>query len=324
METGVTTKQLEQNESGKRTLTRNQRRTFTFYLFVSPWLIGFVLLGVFPLLVGLLTSFTNYDGLNLATVKFVGLGNYARAFEDPDVSFSLVRTILWGLANLPLWLVLSFLLALILNQDVKGRGLFRTIFYLPSLIPITAAVTAWRIILEKNFGMFNASISLFTPEPVAIGWLSDYSLPGMTSISIWGGLGIGMVIFLAGLQGIPEELKEAAQIDGANSWQVFRHVTLPLMTPVIFFQLVLGLIGSFQQLNLPLLVTKVGIAASSVPPRPIYLYMIHTYQQIFTNGRYGYGTALLWMLFIGILILTWIVFWSEKYWVYSGASERDN
>jgi multiple sugar transport system permease protein len=130
-----------------------------------------------------------------------------------------VRTILWGLANLPLWLVLSFLLALILNQDVKGRGLFRTIFYLPSLIPITAAVTAWRIILEKNFGMLNASISLFAHEPVAIGWLSDYSLPGMTSIAIWGGLGIGMVIFLAGLQGIPEELKEAAQIDGANGWR---------------------------------------------------------------------------------------------------------
>jgi len=324
MESGITANQLERKESGQRTLTRNQRRTLTFYLFVSPWVIGFVLLGIFPLLVGLLTSFTNYDGLNLDTVKFVGLGNYARVFEDPDVSFSLVRTILWGLANLPLWLVLSFLLALILNQDVKGSGFFRTIFYLPSLIPITAAVTAWRIILEKNFGMLNASISRFTPEPVAIGWLSDYSLPGMTSIAIWGGLGYGMVIFLAGLQGIPDELKEAAQIDGANSWQVFRHITLPLMTPVIFFQLVLGLIGSFQQLNLPLLVTKVGIAASSVPPRPIYLYMIHTYQQIFTSGRYGYGTALLWMLFIGILILTWIVFWSEKYWVYSGASEGAN
>jgi multiple sugar transport system permease protein len=227
-------------------------------------------------------------------------------------------------ANLPLWLIFSFTLALILNQDVKGRGFFRTVFYLPSLIPFTAAVTAWRIILEKNFGMLNASISLFTPEPVAIGWLSDYSLPGMTSIAIWNGLGIGMVIFLAGLQGIPDELKEAAQIDGANGLQVFRHITLPLMTPVIFFQLVMGLIGAFQQLNLPLLVTKVGIAASSVPPRPIYLYMIHTYQQIFTNGRYGYGTALLWMLFIGILLLTALVFWSEKYWVYTGASDGGN
>ena len=130
-----------------------------------------------------------------------------------------------------------------------------------------------------------------------------------------------MVIFLAGLQGIPVELNEAARIDGANSWQVFRHVTLPLMTPVIFFQLVLGLIGAFQQLNLPLLITTVGITASRVPPRPIYLYMIHTYRQIFTNQRFGYGTSLLWMLFIGILLLTGLVFWSQKYWVFTDAPD---
>jgi multiple sugar transport system permease protein len=322
MSTEATVDSRPQARLGRLALTRQQRRTLTFYAFVSPWLLGFVFLSVFPLVVGFITSLTNYDGLNLDTVKFVGWDNYVRAFEDPDVKFSLLRTILWMLANLPLWLILSFLLALILNQDVKGRGFFRTLFYLPSLIPFTAAVTAWRIILEKNFGMLNAFISLFTPEPVAIGWLSDYSLPGMTSIAIWSGLGMGMVIFLAGLQGIPDELKEAAEIDGANGWQVFRHITMPLMTPVIFFQLVLGLIGSFQQLNLPLIVTKVGIAASSVPPRPIYLYMIHTYRQIFTEGRYGYGTALVWLLTIGSLLLTAVVFWSEKYWVYSGASEE--
>lgn len=305
----------------KPALTRAQRRTLTFYMLVSPWIIGFIFLSVFPLVIGLVTSFSNYDGLNLETVKFVGMRNYVRAFEDPEVSFSLGRTLLWGLLNLPTWLILSFLLAVILNQDVKGRGFFRTVFYLPSLIPITAAVTAWRIILERNFGILNNFISIFTPAPVAIGWLSDYSLQGMTGIAVWGGLGGGMIIFLAGLQGIPDELKESAQIDGASGLQVFRHITLPLMTPVIFFQLVLGLIGAFQQLNLPLLFTRVGIASSSVPPRPIYLYMIHTYNQIFETGRYGYGTALLWLLFIGIVILTAIVFWSEKYWVYTGASE---
>ncbi|MGB3703307.1 MAG: sugar ABC transporter permease [Anaerolineales bacterium] len=311
------------NRQVKKTgLTRNQRRTLTFYAFVSPWIIGFIFLSVFPLVIGLLTSFTNYDGLNLDSIKFVGARNYARAFDDADVSFSLMRTVMWGLLNLPLWLVVSFVLALILNQDVKGRGIFRTIFYLPSLIPATAAITAWRIILERNFGMLNNFISLFTPEPIAIGWLSDYSLQGMTAVALWGGLGSGMIIFLAGLQGIPDELKEAARIDGANGLQVFRHITLPLMTPVIFFQLVLGLIGAFQQLNLPLLFTRVGIASASVSPRPIYLYMIHTWSQIMDQGRYGYGTALLWMLFIGILILTWIVFWSEKYWVYTGATEE--
>lgn len=309
-----------QAKTKKRRLTRHQRRTVTFYLLVSPWLIGFIFLGVFPLVVGLLTSFTNYDGLNIDSLKMVGFDNYTRSFEDPDVAFSLGRTVLWGLLNLPIWLVLSFGLALILNQKVKGRGLFRTLFYLPYLIPATAAVTAWRIVLEKNFGYLNAFLRYFQPG-LAIGWLSEHALLGMTSIAVWLGLGAGMVIFLAGLQGIPEELKEAARIDGANSWQVFRHVTLPLMTPVIFFQLVLGLIGAFQQLNLPLLITSVGITSTKVPPRPIYLYMIHTYQQIFTSQRFGYGTALLWMLFIGILILTGLVFWSQKFWVYSGTSD---
>ncbi len=324
MTTETLSQNITQTKTKKRRLTRKQKRTLTFYGLVSPWLIGFLFLGVFPLVIGFLTSFTNYDGLNLATLKFVGFDNYARAFEDTEVAFSIKRTILWGALNLPLWLVISFTLAVILNQKVKGRGVFRTIFYLPSLIPITAAVTAWRIILERNFGILNNFISLFTPEPIAIGWFSDYALPGMTAIAVWGGLGGGMIIFLAGLQGIPEELKEAARIDGANGFQVFRHVTLPLMTPVIFFQLVLGLIGAFQQLNLPLIVTSVGVAATSVPPRQIYLYMIHTYSQIFSHGRYGYGTALLWLLFIGVLILTAIIFWSEKYWVFTGAAEGDD
>lgn len=324
MATETTRSQPWKGKSGKPFLTRQRRRTLTFYLLISPWLLGFIFLAVIPLVIGLLTSFTNYDGLNIDSLKFVGMDNYARAIGDPDVKFSVGRTLLWGALNLPLWLGLSFLMALILNQDVKGRGAFRTIFYLPSLIPIAVAITAWRIILEPNFGMLNALISQFTPEPVAIKWLSDYALLGMTGISIWLGLGVGMIIFLAGLQGIPDELKEAARIDGANDWQVFRHIILVLMTPIIFFQLVMGLISSFQQLNLPLLITRSGIASNSVAPRPIYLYMIHTYQQIFTNGRYGYGTALLWLLFIGILILTGIVFWSQKFWVYDNSSEGDS
>jgi multiple sugar transport system permease protein len=324
MATETSRSQPWKNKSGKPFLTRQRRRTLTFYLLISPWLLGFIFLAIIPLVIGLLTSFTNYDGLNIDSLKFVGMDNYARAIGDPDVKFSVGRTLLWGALNLPLWLGLSFLMALILNQDVKGRGAFRTIFYLPSLIPIAVAITAWRIILEPNFGMLNTLISQFTPEPVAIKWLSDYALLGMTGISIWLGLGVGMIIFLAGLQGIPDELKEAARIDGANDWQVFRHIILVLMTPIIFFQLVMGLIGSFQQLNLPLLITRSGIASTSVAPRPIYLYMIHTYQQIFTNGRYGYGTALLWLLFIGILILTGIVFWSKKFWVYDNSSEGDS
>lgn len=306
----------------RKGLSRQQRRTLSFYLFVSPWLIGFVLLGVIPLVLGFLTSLTNYDGLNFFHLKFIGLDNYARAFKDSDVWFSFKQTVAWLFANLPAWMILSFALALILNQNIAGRGIFRTLYYLPSIVPGAAAIIAWKIILDQNNGLLNGLISLWRPG-TAIGWLSNYALAGMTVIAVWTGLGAGMVIFLAGLQGIPDELVEAARIDGANNLQVFRHITIPLMTPVIFFQLIMGLIGAFSQLNLPLLLVNVGLTGSgAVPSREIYLYMIHAYYQIFTSRRYGYGTSLLWLLFVAVLILTGIVFWTSKFWVYTEQREE--
>ena len=309
----------------RKGLSRRQRRTLAFYGFIAPWLILFVLLGAIPLILGLITSMTNYDGLNFFNLKFVGLAQYQRALTDPDVKFSFGRTVVWLLANLPLWMGLSFLMALILNQAIKGRGIFRTLYYLPSIVPGAAAILAWKIILDKNNGLLNGLISIWRPG-TAVGWLSDYSMAGMTTIAVWTGLGAGMVIFLAGLQGIPDELIEAAKIDGANTMHVFWRITIPLMTPVIFFQLIMGLIGAFSQLNLPLLLVNVGLSGSgAVPSRQIYLYMIHAYQQIFTSRRYGYGTALLWILFIVVLAVTGVVFWSSRYWVYQEASrEGDN
>lgn len=300
-----------------RSLNRAKRRSRTFYAFITPWLLGLIFLTLIPFILGFLTSLTDYDGLNLPTLKFMGLQNYIRAFSDEYVGFSLGRTLIWAALNLPLWMGLSFALALILNQDVKGRGFFRTLYYLPSVVPAVAAVTVWKILLDKNNGLLNGMISLFQPG-TAVGWLTTYALQGMTAIAVWSGLGGGMVIFLAGLQNIPDELVEAAKIDGANGWQVFRYITFPLMTPVIFFQLIMGLIGSFQQLVYPLLLATQTGAYVSVPPRSIYLYMIHTYQEIFANQRYGYGTSLLWLLTIGVTALTLVVFWSQKFWVYSG------
>jgi len=300
-----------------RSFNRAKRRSRTFYAFITPWLLGLIFLTLIPFILGFLTSLTDYDGLNLPTLKFMGLHNYIRAFSDEYVGFSLGRTLIWAALNLPLWMGLSFALALILNQDVKGRGFFRTLYYLPSVVPAVAAVTVWKILLDKNNGLLNGMISIFQPG-TAVGWLTTYALQGMTAIAVWSGLGGGMVIFLAGLQNIPDELVEAAKIDGANGWQVFRYITFPLMTPVIFFQLIMGLIGSFQQLVYPLLLATQTGAYVSVPPRSIYLYMIHTYQEIFANQRYGYGTSLLWLLTIGVTALTLVVFWSQKFWVYSG------
>jgi multiple sugar transport system permease protein len=286
-------------------------------------LIILITLGLIPLVLGFLTSLTNYDGLNFFNLKFLGLANYLRSLADEDVLFSMRQTIVWLFANLPTWMILSFALAMILNQDIKGRGLFRTLYYLPSIVPGAAAIVAWKIIIDQNNGLLNGLISIWRPG-TAIGWLSNYAMIGMTIIAVWSGLGSGMVIFLAGLQGIPDELVEASKIDGANGLQVFRYITFPLMTPVIFFQLIMGLIGAFSQLNLPLLLVNVGLSGQgAVPSREIYLYMIHAYTQIFTSQRYGYGTALLWILFVVVLFFTLLIFWSSKFWVYSAAPEGD-
>jgi multiple sugar transport system permease protein len=296
----------------RRRLSRAQRRTLTFYLFIAPWLIGLIALGVVPLVVALLTSFTNYDGLNFDSFKWVGLRNYERAFNDPDVAYSLGRTGLWMLLNVPLWLICSFGLALILMRLRHGQGLFRTFFYLPSVIPLVATVWIWRIFLDANYGLLNGLISLWRPG-TAVQWLADYGLQSLTAISLWGGVGSGMVIFLAGLQGIPSELEEAARMDGAGGWAVLRYVTLPLMTPVIFFQLVLALISAGQQFALPMLVSYGG---SGTTNRSLYLFMVHTYQQIFGFQRYGYGMALLWIFFVVVLLLTLLVFRTSRYWVF--------
>jgi multiple sugar transport system permease protein len=290
------------------------RRTIAFYGFIAPWLICFVFLGIIPLVVGLLTSMTNYDGMNVDSLKWLWFRNYKAAFEDKDMLFSLQRTALWSALNTPMWIVASFTLALILNQAGGGRDFFRTLYYLPSVVPVVATARIWVLFYDTNNGLLNGIISLFRPG-TAIRWFNDYALFSLATISVWGGLGGGMVIFLAGLQGIPVELEEAALIDGANKLKVFRHITIPLMTPVIFFQLIMALIGSLQAFALPMLIYGGG-QMGGTPPRPVYLYVVHTYRHIFAFQRFGYGTALLWLLFILILALTLGVFRSARYWVH--------
>jgi multiple sugar transport system permease protein len=292
---------------------RRWRETRSFYLFVGPWLIGFVVLGVFPLVLGLATSFTNYDGFNLDHVKLLGPSNYARALADNEALLALGRTVYFSALSVPAGIVLALAIALLLNQSVPLRGGFRTLFYLPTIVPIVATVWVWKIFLDQNFGLLNAGIELAFPN-VAVRWLVDYPTFVLVALTLWTGVGGGMVIFLAGLQGIPPELKDAAQIDGADRFETFRFITLPLLTPVIFFQLILGIINSLQTLVAPLLLA--GASLSAMPPRDNYFYLIHVYIQVFANQRFGYGTALLWLLFVVIVVLSVLVFRSSRYWVY--------
>ena len=312
--TSTLTKAGKKRRSGKR----EQREVMWFFFFISPWLIGFVVLSLVSLVLGLLTSFTNFDGFNLSTLKWVGLSNYARIFSDSSALWGLQRTAFYAIVYVPLALVISFTLAVLLNQRIRGRGFLGGIFYIPSILPVVAVAWMWKLLMSRNSGLVNAFISLLSPG-TAINWLSSqYATAVLILLSIWMGIGGGVLIFLAALQGVPKELEEAALIDGATRFQMFLRVVVPLMTPIIFLRLVMGIIGALQVFTAPLLLTPTnsGVSIGTMPPRANYMFMIHAVQQTFAKGRYGYGAALVWMFFVLILVVTLIVFRTQRYWVF--------
>lgn len=298
---------------------RGFRRALTFYLLISPWLIGFVLLGAIPLAGAFVMSFTNYDGLNLDYLSFVGADNYTRALGDADAQYALGRTLLLMAFVVPVGLALQLALALMVNQKIRFSNFFRTIFYLPYVIPVVASVWIWKIFVDPTGGLLNALIGSVLPE-VNIRWLVEYPTAVLAVLTIWAAAGGGMVVFLAGLQGIPAEFREAAMIDGASRTQVTRYITLPLLTPVIFFNLVTGIIVALQILVQPMLLSPgiLGLNPGTVPPRDNYVYVVHAYIEIFTKQLFGYGSALLWVLFAVVLGLTVLLFKTSRRWVFYG------
>jgi multiple sugar transport system permease protein len=298
---------------------RGFRRALTFYLLISPWLIGFVLLGAIPLVGAFVMSFTNYDGLNLDYLSFVGADNYTRALGDADAQYALGRTLLLMALVVPVGLALQLALALMVNQKIRFSNFFRTIFYLPYVIPVVASVWIWKIFVDPTGGLLNALIGTVLPD-ANIRWLVDYPTAVLAVLTIWAAAGGGMVVFLAGLQGIPAEYREAAMIDGASRTQVTRYITLPLLTPVIFFNLVTGIIVALQILVQPMLLSPgiLGLNPGTVPPRDNYLYVVHAYIEIFTKQLFGYGSALLWVLFAVVLGLTVLLFKTSRRWVFYG------
>ena len=298
---------------------RGFRRGLTFYLLISPWLIGFVLLGAIPLAGAFVMSFTNYDGLNLDYLSFVGADNYTRALGDADAQYALGRTLLLMAFVVPVGLALQLALALMVNQKIRFSNFFRTIFYLPYVIPVVASVWIWKIFVDPTGGLLNALIGTVLPDQ-NIRWLVEYPTAVLAVLTIWAAAGGGMVVFLAGLQGIPAEYREAAMIDGASRTQVTRYITLPLLTPVIFFNLVTGIIVALQILVQPMLLSPgiLGLNPGTVPPRDNYLYVVHAYIEIFTKQLFGYGSALLWVLFAVVLGLTVLLFKTSRRWVFYG------
>jgi multiple sugar transport system permease protein len=295
-------------------LKEKTRRTIAFYLMISPWFIIFLLFGLYPMIYGLYLSFTNYYGFNMDHLKNVGFHNYYTVFTDSDALYAMGRTLLVTAINVPLGTVIGLSLALLLNRRIRGEGILRTIFYLPSIVPSISSIMMWRFMFSSNNGILNSILGLLHLPNV--NWMGyDYATVSLIIMLLWGAGG-GVLINLAGLKGISRDLYEAASIDGASSFQRLYRITIPLMTPVIFFNVIMGIIGSLQIYLQPILLTGSGSQLLTRPIKNNYLYVVHAFLQIFAFQRFAYGMALLWVMFIVILMISIIVFTTSKFWVH--------
>jgi multiple sugar transport system permease protein len=295
----------------RRRLSRNTiRQNVLGYLWISPWLVGFAIFILGPMLASVGFSFTNYRIINES--QWVGLRNYTYAFVEDDLFWpSLATTFYYMLVSVPLGLLGSLLLALLLNQRLRGESLFRTFFFLPSLTPAAAAAILWIWILHPEAGLVNYLLSLVGIEgPTWLG-STTWALPSIILITLWTGVGGGrMIIFLAGLQSVPQELYEAAEMDGAASWAKFRNITLPMISPALFFNLILGIIGALQVFTTAYITTRGG------PGRATWFFALHIYTNAFEYFDMGYASALAIVLFFILLVFTIIQLRLSDRWVF--------
>ncbi|GAA1329171.1 carbohydrate ABC transporter permease [Pseudonocardia xinjiangensis] len=278
-------------------------------IFLAPWLIGLIGITLGPMLMSLYLAFTNYNLLQ--NPQFTGLENIQRMLGDERLGASLLVTAIYVLVSVPLQLAVALALAILLDRGVRGLPLYRSVFYLPSLLGASVAIAVlWRLVFGGQ-GLLNALLSLFGIQGPA--WIAEpqTALGTLIVLHVWT-FGSPMVIFLAGLRQIPRELYEAASTDGAGRWRQFRSITLPMLSPIIFFNLVLGLIGSFQTFTQAFIISN----GTGGPADSTLFYSLYLYQEGFSSLRMGYASALAWLLLIIIAAFTAVNFWAAKYWVF--------
>ena len=292
---------------------RNSRPVLTGLLFISPWLLGFLIFTVFPVIASLYLSFTDYRVLS--PPRWVGLANYKSLLGDTDYFWPSLANTAFLFLELPLSLVLGLALALLLNQKLRGIMLYRTFLFVPSIVPVVASAMLWLWVLNPEHGLLNAGLrAAHLPGPP---WLASplWAKPAMILMDLWG-VGGGMVIYLAALQAVPAALYEAAALDGANFRQRTWHITLPSISPVIFFNLIMGVIGTFQYFTQTFVMTQGG------PDNSTLFYALYLYQNAFQYFRMGTACAMAWILFIITLAATALVFKSSARWVYYEGESR--
>ena len=292
-----------------------KREAILFYLTLTPWLVGFIAFTAGPMLLSLFASFTDWDLLR--DPVWTGLANYQNLLNDPLFWQALNVTATYSLFYVPLDLAGGLLLAMLVRPRLPGMGIFRTIFYLPTVFSGVACVVVWLWMLNPNGGLVNLVLAQF--GIVGPRWLQDphTALVSLVMMSFWG-WGRSMAIFLGGLLGIPGELYEAAAMDGANGWRQFRYVTLPLLSPTIFFNLVLSVISTFQTF------TGAFVATNGGPLDSTLFLVLYIYRQAFELLHMGYAAALAWVLFVVILVLTLLVVRSQRFWVFYLGERADS
>lgn len=296
----------------KRSLYSNEAKWGI--ILALPAILGFLIWTLGPMIASFVLGFTDWNVVS--TPHFIGAGNFKRMFvEDFIFKKSIYATVYYSVGSVIASIIFAFIIALLLNQKVKGLPLFRTIFYLPSITPAIASAMLWIWLFNPDFGLLNQILQRFGLPRLL--WIYDEKqvIPSLIFMSIWG-MGGMMVIFLAGLQGVPQELYEAVEIDGGNWWHRFRYVTIPMMTPTIFFNLVMAIIGSFQ------VFTSAYIMTSGGPNYASMFYVYYIYLSAFRYGQMGYACALAIILFLIILSFTLVVFKSSPYWVYYESARR--
>jgi len=288
-----------------------RKEAIAAYVFISPWIIGAVVFTFGPIVASLYFSFTEYNVLQPA--EWVGLRNYREIADDDLFWRSLRNSLYFTVLYIPLHIAVALAVALLLNTKVRGLGMWRTFFYLPVVTPVVASAVLWRFILNPQAGIVNRTLrSIGLPAP---GWTVDteWLIRSVVIMAAWQAIGGTMILYLAGLKGIPRELYEAAEIDGAGWWSKLRNITMPLLSPVIFFTLIVGVVGSIQVFAQPRILY--GDQDGNVPNGGL-TYMMYLFSNAFTYFKMGYASALAWILFLVILMITAIQFWGSRRWVY--------
>uniref|UniRef100_A0A7C1FTK6 Sugar ABC transporter permease n=1 Tax=Caldilinea aerophila TaxID=133453 RepID=A0A7C1FTK6_9CHLR len=297
-----------------RNMSKTERRNQILgLLFVSPWLIGFLLFALFPLVASFYYSMTNYDFIR--EPRFIGLANYERLFTiDPDFWIVMYNTLYYVGIGVPLGVAVAFLIANLLNSDIKGRTLFRSVIYIPSIVPAVCTAMVWLFILNVQYGVINGFLKTLGMATIPFLSSPELAKPSLIMIYVWA-QGTAVVIFLAALQDVPRSLYDAALVDGANLWQRFWNVTVPMCTPVILFNFIMGIITAFQDFTLPFVLTGGG------PMKSTEFYVVNLYRNAFVQFSIGKASAMAWILFLIILFFSVVLFRTSARWVYYGGEK---